>query len=87
MLDSDSDSITMKIQHIVEESAMVATDATIQAATTTIQTLSQTIKQEIVEYHHLKPNSVKHKTISRNATFKTTIMPSIQGKTHSEYLQ
>jgi hypothetical protein len=43
MLDLDSDSITMKIQHIVEESAMVATDATIQAVTTTIQTGLETI--------------------------------------------
>lgn len=43
MLDLDSDSITMKIQHIVDESAMVATDATIQAATTTIQTGLETI--------------------------------------------
>ena len=38
MLDLDSDSITMKIQHIVEESVMVATDDAIQAATTTMQT-------------------------------------------------
>jgi len=43
MLDLDSDYITMKIQHIVEESAMVATDATIQVATTTTQTGLETI--------------------------------------------
>ena len=43
MLDLDSDSITMKIQHIVDESAMVAIDATIQAGTTTIQTGLETI--------------------------------------------
>jgi len=38
MLDLESDSIKMKIQHIIEESVKVATDAAIQAAKTMIQT-------------------------------------------------
>jgi len=56
MLDLESDSIKIKIQHIIEEPVMVATYSAFQAAKTMIQTCLETIfnyKIDILKVEHL----------------------------------